>query len=408
MKNLLVAQSGGPTAAINATLAGVIEAAGQNPDVQKIYGACYGIQGVLEEKFINLTGRVGTSEKLDMLSRTPAAALGSCRYKLKDPKEDDSEYQKIIDIFHKHNIGYFIYIGGNDSMDTVYKLSCYCREKEIDDIAVVGAPKTIDNDLFGIDHCPGFASAAKFIATVFCELGAEATVYDTKNVIIVEMMGRHAGWLTGAAALAANRNGNLPYLVYLEETPFDMERFLDDVRECLIDNRAVMVAVSEGVHDEDGVFICEKGGARQKDVFGHSQLAGTGKILEEAVRDEIGCKVRSIELNLLQRCASHSMSGTDIAESRELGKNAVRLAVSGQSGQMSTLTRVEGVAQYQVEYGGVDIALVANQEKKVPQEWINADRNGVTQEFIDYLLPLIQGEISSCYENGIPKYLRLK
>ena len=184
MKNLLVAQSGGPTAAINATLAGVIEAAGQNPDVQKIYGACYGIQGVLEEKFINLTGRVGTSEKLDMLSRTPAAALGSCRYKLKDPKEDDSEYQKIIDIFHKHNIGYFIYIGGNDSMDTVYKLSCYCREKEIDDIAVVGAPKTIDNDLFGIDHCPGFASAAKFIATIFCELGAEATVYDTKNVII--------------------------------------------------------------------------------------------------------------------------------------------------------------------------------------------------------------------------------
>lgn len=408
MKNLLVAQSGGPTAAINATLAGVIEAAGQNPDVQKIYGACYGIQGVLEEKFINLTGRVGTSEKLDMLSRTPAAALGSCRYKLKDPKEDDSEYQKIIDIFHKHNIGYFIYIGGNDSMDTVYKLSCYCREKEIDDIAVVGAPKTIDNDLFGIDHCPGFASAAKFIATVFCELGAEATVYDTKNVIIVEMMGRHAGWLTGAAALAENRNGNLPYLVYLEETPFDMERFLDDVRECLIDNRAVMVAVSEGVHDEDGVFICEKGGARQKDVFGHSQLAGTGKILEEAVRDEIGCKVRSIELNLLQRCASHSMSATDIAESRELGKNAVRLAVSGQSGQMSTLTRVEGVARYQVEYGGVDIALVANQEKKVPQEWINADRNGVTREFIDYLLPLIQGEISSCYENGIPKYLRLK
>lgn len=407
-KNLLVAQSGGPTAAINATLAGVITAAEKCENIDKVMGACYGIQGVLEEKLINLTKKIDTPEKADMLSRTPAAALGSCRFKLDDTDKGEDQYRKIIEIFKKYNIGYFVYIGGNDSMDTVYKLSEYCKKNDIDDVKVIGAPKTIDNDLCGIDHCPGFGSAAKYIATVFAELERESLVYETKNVIIVEMMGRNAGWLTAAAALAEGQNGSVPYLIYLEENVFDMDKFIDDVREMLIDNTAVMVAVSEGVHDSEGRFICEQEDqAKELDVFGHNKLAGTGKVLEEAVREKIGCKVRSIELNLLQRCASHVMSKTDIEESKKLGANAVSLAISGRSGEMSTLTRTGG-SEYKVSYSGVDISEVANQEKKVPKEWINSDGNGVTREMLDYLKPLIQGEIANLYVDGIPKYMRLK
>lgn len=407
-KNLLVAQSGGPTAAINATLAGVITAAEKCEDIDNVMGACYGIQGVLEEKIINLTKKIDTPEKAGMLSRTPAAALGSCRFKLDDTDRNEKQYRQIIDIFKKYNIGYFVYIGGNDSMDTVYKLSEYCKKHDIDDIKVIGAPKTIDNDLCGIDHCPGFGSAAKYIATVFAELERESQVYETRNVIIVEMMGRNAGWLTAAAALAEGKNGSVPYLIYLEENVFDMDKFIDDVREMLIDNTAVMVAVSEGIHDSEGRFICEQGNAdKELDVFGHNKLAGTGKILEEAVKEKIGCKVRSIELNLLQRCASHIMSKTDIEESKKLGENAVSLAVNGRSGEMSTLTRADGM-EYKVSYSGVDISEVANQEKKVSKEWINSDGNGVTKEMLDYLKPLIQGEIANLYVDGIPKYMILK
>lgn len=406
-KNLLVAQSGGPTAAINATLAGVIGQAMKEEQIDQVYGACYGIQGVLEQKFVNLTEKVDTEEKLEKLKRTPAAALGSCRFKLNDIKEDDSQYQEIVDILHKMNIGYFVYIGGNDSMDTVAKLSAYCKEKSVEDIKVIGGPKTIDNDLCGIDHCPGFGSAAKYISTVFCELEQEITVYEPKNVIIVEMMGRHAGWLTAAAALAEGKNGNVPYLVYLEEKPFSLDRFIDDVKEKLATTNAVLVAVSEGVHDTEGRFLCEQEGSRELDVFGHTKLSGTGKILEEAVRAKIGCKVRSIELNLLQRCAGHILSKTDIEESGNLGANAVKLAVAGESGLMSSLTRVSD-APYTVEYSGVDIREVANKEKKIPVEWINEAGNGVKEELITYLTPLVQGEVSSIYEDGMPSYIVLK
>lgn len=407
-KNLLVAQSGGPTAAINATLAGVIEQGKKEERIDRIYGACYGIQGVLEEKFSDLTELVDTEEKLEKLRRTPAAALGSCRFKLRDIDKDDSQYKEIVDILHKNNIGYFVYIGGNDSMDTVAKLSAYCDEKGIDDIKVMGAPKTIDNDLCGIDHCPGFGSAAKYIATVFCELEQEITVYEPENVIIVEMMGRHAGWLTAAAALAQGRNNKkVPYLIYLEEVPFSLERFLEDVREKLKESPAVLVAVSEGVHDEKGRFLCEQEGSRELDVFGHTKLSGTGKILEEAVRARIGCKVRSIELNLLQRCAGHILSKTDIEESGKLGALAVSLAVKGESGCMASLHRVSD-APYTVEYEGVDIRQVANLEKKIPADWINEEGNGVKKELITYLSPLVQGELSSFYENGMPSYLLLK
>ena len=406
-KNLLVAQSGGPTAAINATLAGVIKQAMKEEQIDQVYGACYGIQGVLEQKFVNLTEKADTEEKLEKLKRTPASALGSCRFKLKNIEEDDSQYQQIVDIFHEKNIGYFVYIGGNDSMDTVAKLSAYCAKKGIDDIKVIGGPKTIDNDLCEIDHCPGFGSAAKYISTVFCELEQEITVYEPKNVIIVEMMGRHAGWLTSAAALAEGRNGNVPYLIYLEEVPFSLEQFVSDVKAKLETSNAVLVAVSEGVHDKEGRFLCEQEGSRELDVFGHTKLSGTGKILEEAVRAKIGCKVRSIELNLLQRCAGHVLSKTDIEESGKLGAKAVELAVAGESGLMASLTRVSD-APYTVEYSGVNIQKIANKEKKIPREWINEAGNGVKEELITYLTPLVQGEVSSIYENGMPSYLLLK
>lgn len=407
MKNLLVAQSGGPSAAINATLAGVVEKAMTNQNVGKIYGAKNGIMGILTDKLIDLTETLADPETLQLLCQTPSSALGSCRMKLSDWEESTFEYDKILGIFRKYDIGYFVYIGGNDSMDTVAKLSAYCKEKGVEDIKVIGGPKTIDNDLCGIDHCPGFGSAAKYISTVFCELEQEITVYEPKNVIIVEMMGRHAGWLTAAAALAEGKNGNVPYLVYLEEKPFSLDRFIDDVKEKLASTNAVLVAVSEGVHDTEGRFLCEQEESRELDVFGHTKLSGTGKILEEAVRAKIGCKVRSIELNLLQRCAGHILSKTDIEESGNLGANAVKLAVAGESGLMSSLTRVSD-APYTVEYSGVDIREVANKEKKIPVEWINEAGNGVKEELITYLTPLVQGEVSSIYENGMPSYLLLK
>lgn len=408
MKNLIVAQSGGPTSAINATLAGVIVEAQKSKEIDKVYGACYGIQGVLDENFIDLNQKVDTQDKIDMLRRTPAAALGSCRFKLDDPEKDDTQFRQIVDIFHKYNIGYFIYIGGNDSMDTVHKLSVYCEKNGIDDIKVIGGPKTIDNDLCGIDHCPGFGSAAKYIATVFAELEQEINVYETKSVIIVEMMGRNAGWLTAAAALAEKKNGKTPYLIYLEERTFSMEKFISDVKEKLDEHDTVLVAVSEGVHDEEGRYICDTlPGESDTDVFGHSMLSGTGRVLEEEVKEKIGCKVRSIELNLLQRCASHIMSETDINESFNLGQNAVRIAVSGESGKMSSLKRVPS-DKYEVEYCAVDIANVANLEKKVPASWINETGNGVTEEMINYLSPLVQGELSCLYDNGVPDYIVLK
>jgi 6-phosphofructokinase 1 len=273
---------------------------------------------------------------------------------------------------------------------------------------VIGGPKTIDNDLVGIDHCPGFGSAAKYIAAVFAELEQEMCVYDTKSVIVVEMMGRHAGWLTAAAALADVANVDVPYLIYLEERPFSIDRFIDDLNAKLKDYDAVMIAVSEGVHDENGVFICESVAASKGvDVFGHVQLSGTGKILENAIRDRIGCKVRSIELNLLQRCASHILSATDIEESMLLGENAVKLAVSRQSGLMSSLRRVSD-SPYRVVYEGVDIQKVANAEKKIPQNWINKAGNNVTQECINYLRPLVAGEMTCKFKDGVPDYMILK
>ena len=406
-KNLLVAQSGGPTAAINATLAGIIEEALKSSAVDKVFGAKYGIQGVLRENFIELSGIENINVMLETLAVTPAAALGSCRYKLQDPSVDPSEFQSIIDIFRKNEIGYFIYIGGNDSMDTVWKLSEYIKEHHIEDIVVIGAPKTIDNDLYGIDHCPGFGSAAKYIATSISELERELEVYDTPYVIVVEMMGRNAGWLTAAAALAEGNNSNVPYLIYLEEHPFDLNRFISDVRGELSVCNNLIVAISEGIRDKSGKMICDYADRDQsKDAFGHTIATGAGRVLENAIRSNIGCKVRYIELNLLQRCAGHLLSETDIKESLELGRNAVRLAANGENGVMSTLTRIPGDS-YKVSYGSADISKIAEREKKVPIEWINEEGDGVREEMISYLAPLVQGEMSCKYENGIPKYIVL-
>lgn len=403
MKTLLVGQSGGPTSAINATLSGVIEQAAKAG--LRVLGARNGIEGVFKENFIDLTQKAKDEEFVSRLSKTPASALGSCRYKLNS--KNIEEFEKIVEVFHRNDIAYFVYIGGNDSMDTVYQLDKYLREHHIEDIKVIGAPKTIDNDLCGIDHCPGFGSSAKYIATIFAELERELIVYDLESVLIIELMGRNAGWLAASAVLAQNQSGQVPYLIYLEESDFSLEKFELDLRQALAKNKQVIVSISEGLHDESGEYLFNLGKNEGRlDTFGHAQAGGAGKILEEYVRSQIGCKVRSIEVNLLQRCAAHILSATDIEESKKLGEHATKLVLEGMSGKMSSLQRIPG-KEYKVEYTVTDICEVANREKKVPREWMNAAHNGVTQEMVDYLLPLVQGEIFCEYENGLPKYIVL-
>lgn len=404
MKNLLIAQSGGPTVAINATLAGVITGACVSGRIDKVYGAINGIQGVLENNFVNLNELILDTGCVDLLCQTPAAALGSCRFKLKNPDEDDSQYQKIVENLQDKNIGYFIYIGGNDSMDTVDKLSKYLVEKNIDDIKVVGAPKTIDNDLALTDHCPGFGSAAKYIATTFSELERDCGVYNIPAVTIVEVMGRNAGWLTAASALARLNGERGPSLIYLCELPFSIDKFVEDVKEELKKHPDVIVAVSEGIKDENGRYISEINQSGATDVFGHSYLAGAAKVLEQVVRDRVGCKVRSIEMNLMQRCAAHVASATDLSESKLLGMHALQCAMEGMTGVMAAVQRVSD-DPYEIVFRRVRVKDVANKEKTVPLEWITKDGHDVTEEMMTYLKPLIQGEVSPVYKNGIPSHI---
>ena len=402
MKNMLVAQSGGPSAAINATITGVIDAGIASDQVGHVYGARNGIKGVLNENFVNLDEVCDTKEKRDLLSVTPAAALGSCRWKLKDPKENAEEFEEI----RKNNIGYFVYTGGNDSMDTVYKLSIYCKENNIDDIKVMGAPKTIDNDLGETDHCPGFGSAAKFIATAFTEIACDCFVYDVPSVTIVEVMGRNAGWLTASSALARTEERRVPQLIYLCEKVFDEEKFIEDVNKALEKENNIIVAVSEGVKDATGHYVGEETKSGKEDAFGHKYLSGIGKYLEGLVGNRIGCKVRSIELNILQRCAGYMLSETDIIESRNLGAFAAVSAIRGESGKMSALKRICD-DPYQVEIELADLSKIANFEKKVPMEWINEEGNDIKDDLLTYLKPLIQGEVQIPYENGVPRHFIL-
>lgn len=406
MKNMLVAQSGGPSAAINATITGVIDAGIASDQVGHVYGARNGIKGVLNENFVNLDEVCDTKEKRDLLSVTPAAALGSCRWKLKDPKENAEEFEEIIRILRKNSIGYFVYTGGNDSMDTVYKLSIYCKENNIDDIKVMGAPKTIDNDLGETDHCPGFGSAAKFIATAFTEIACDCFVYDVPSVTIVEVMGRNAGWLTASSALARTEERRVPQLIYLCEKVFDEEKFIEDVNKALEKENNIIVAVSEGVKDATGHYVGEETKSGKEDAFGHKYLSGIGKYLEGLVGNRIGCKVRSVELNILQRCAGYMLSETDIIESRNLGAFAAVSAIRGESGKMSALKRICD-DPYQVEIELADLSKIANFEKKVPMEWINEEGNDIKDDLLTYLKPLIQGEVQIPYENGVPRHFIL-
>ena len=403
--NAIVGQSGGPTAAINATLAGVIKGALKEESIETLYGMKNGIEGFLNEDFVNLSEIFEDEYKLDLLSKTPSAMLGSCRRKLKGEDEEGQTYEKIFEILKKYNIRYFFYIGGNDSMDTVSKLSKYA-EKIGYDLKVIGVPKTIDNDLVATDHTPGYASAAKFVATVMKELARDISVYSMKAVTIVEVMGRDAGWLTLASALPKLTGESAPDLIYLPECTFDFEKFINDIKEVQETKPAVLVAVSEGVRLSDGSYVAKGINTASKDAFGHTQLSGTARVLEALVKEKIGCKVRSIELSLLQRCAGHILSKTDIDESLAIGASAVSAALRGQSGVMMTFVR-KNTEKYEIEISSAEISKIANAVKTVPTEYVDCMERDITKEGLDYIAPLVLGEVATEYECGMPKHFVL-
>lgn len=401
-KNLIIAQSGGPTTAINASLAGIVEAGQACGRFGHIYGALNGVEGLLSRRIIDLGEQLGDRHSLDLLANTPAMALGSCRYRMPVPgsREAQEVYSQIEQVFEEYEIGCFFYIGGNDSMDTAHKLSLYFSQRG-KDIRVIGVPKTIDNDLPVTDHTPGFGSAAKFIATSVLEIMRDSEVYNVQSVTIVEIMGRNAGWLTAASCLPRFLGGHAPHLIYLPETPFTFEKFIKDVTRAHEQHKAVIVAVSEGVRTPDGNYAAESTQSGKTDAFGHKYLAGIGKYLEQLVTEQIGCKVRSIELNVPQRCSAHLASETDLKEARLIGQKAVQAALDGQTGQMMIFERLSN-HPYQITISSCDIGRVAFQEKTFPEQWINQDGTFVTQEAFEYLLPLVQGEPVQEKKDGFP------
>lgn len=403
----IVGQSGGPTSVINASVLGAMQTALKSDCITRVYGAAHGIRGVLDDVLYDINQE--DPKELDLLRYTPSSALGSCRYKLADPDVDDTDYKRILEIFKKYDVRYFFYNGGNDSMDTCNKISKFMMKSGYE-CRVMGIPKTIDNDLFGTDHCPGYASAAKYIATSCMELYHDARVYDTGMVTVLEIMGRHAGWLAASAALATHM-GQGPDLIYLPEIAFDMDKFLADVDRIYKSTGKCIVAVSEGIHDKDGKFISEYGSstAKQKDSFGHAQLGGLASTLANIVQDKLGVtKVRGIEFSLLQRCAAHCASKNDIDESYASGKAAVEAAVSGKTDFMAGFKCTRDGGKYTCEIELLPLDKVANTEKKVPLEWINKDGNGLTEEFINYALPLVNGETDAPKEFGLPRFAKLK
>ncbi len=401
--NCMVAQSGGPTSAINASLAGVIAGTKASGLYHTCYGAINGILGILNQDYINLTEKIPNDASIEMLKVTPAMYLGSCRHKLPDLKDDDSPYVFIFNQFSLLHIKAFFYIGGNDSMDTVLKLSDYAK-KIGSDIRIIGIPKTIDNDLCLTDHTPGFGSAAKYIASTMLEIAHDTFIYAVKSVTIVEIMGRDAGWLTAASALARNSYNTAPHFIYLPETAFHREQFLSDIRSALQQRDNVIVAVSEGIRDESGNYITASRAAA--DTFGHQQLSGAAKALEFMVKESIGVKVRSVEINVLQRCAAHLASKTDIEEAYAQGQAGAAFAAEGVTGSMVCLKRTSN-APYTVSCTYAPIREIANEAKSVPRAWISAQGNDVTGEMIEYLYPLIQGEVPVAYKDGIPSYMNV-
>ena len=398
---MIIGQSGGPTSVINASAYGAIKAGLDSDAITAVYGAANGIVGVLNDQLYVMEEE--DPAELELLKYTPSSALGSCRYKIADPDVDDTDYKRILEIFKKYDVRYFFYNGGNDSMDTCNKISKYMKKVGYD-CRVMGIPKTIDNDLFGTDHCPGFASAAKYIATSIAEVYQDSHVYDKGQVSIIEIMGRHAGWLAGAASLASVA-GYPADLVYLPEVDFNMDEFLEDVSALWEKNHNVIVAVSEGIHYADGSFVSEAK-TSATDGFGHAQLGGLAAMLADAVKEKLGVKVRGIELSLLQRCAAHCASQTDIDESFLAGQTAVNSAVAGETDKMVAFecSRENG---YTCKTKLLNLSDVANYEKKVPVEWINERGNNVSDEFVKYALPLIQGETQMKKENGLPRFAKL-
>jgi len=400
----LFGQSGGPTSVINASAAGVFFEALKSEDITEIYGALHGIRGILEEKFFDI--REEDVKELQFLKNTPSSILGSVRYKLSPVHVDDRDYKRILEVFQKYNIRYFFYNGGNDSMDTCNKISKYLQLADYE-CRIIGIPKTIDNDLYGTDHCPGYGSAARYVATTIMELYHDTHVYDTGLVTIVEVMGRNAGWLTAAAELA-NLKGCGPDLIYLPEIPFDTDKFISDVsRVAKAKENKVFVVLSEGIKDLDGRYVSEYLVSLNRDSFGHAQLGGVATVLAGIVSDSLKIKVRPIEFSLLQRCSAHLASGVDVEEAYNCGKMAVQYALSGETDKMIVLGREDG-KEYKAKYELLDIRHAANTEKKIPRSWIKEDGTGVKKEFIEYALPLIQGEIEFPLEDGLPRFARLK
>lgn len=401
-KNILVGQSGGPTAVINASLYGVITGGKAHPDkINTVYGMVNGIEGFLSGHHMDLSGNL-SAEELMLLKQTPGAYLGSCRYKL--PANLDSPvYGLLFEKFAALDIGACFYIGGNDSMDTVDKLS-RCARLRHESISFIGVPKTIDNDLPVTDHTPGYGSAAKYVASTVREISLDGSVYQQPAVTIVELMGRHAGWVTAAAVLARRFQGDNPLLIYMPEVPFEMDRFFDDIKKALDKQPNVVICVSEGIHDKKGKFICEYSTEAQLDTFGHKMLTGCAKILESYVRNRFQVKVRSVELNVNQRCSGLLASAADTDEAVISGRTAVEKALEGATGSMVTCARRQGTS-YELEYGLTDVANVCNKEKPFPVEWITNGGTDIGPEYLDYALPLIAGEPEHIMELGLPKYI---
>lgn len=404
--NVLVGQSGGPTAVINSSLAGVYEAA-KALGAAHVYGMEYGIQGLLQGKIVDLDDRLDDKMEIELLKRTPSSYLGSCRFKLPNPATDERPFVQLFELFAKYCIGAVFYIGGNDSMDTIAKLSAYGAAKG-SEIRFIGVPKTIDNDLMYTDHTPGYGSAAKYIATILKEVICDSSVYDIRSVTVAEIMGRHTGWLAGAASLAAGADCNGPDIILLPERPFDENVFLEKVAQLEKDRHNVIIAASEGVKNKDGVFLCDLvSTAGQLDAFGHKAiLSGTSRYLADLIHVRLGCKTRAIEFSTLQRCASHLASRTDITEAYQVGGASVEAAYRGETGKMCAIRRISDMP-YRTETEMVDVQKVANLEKRVPDGWISPDGMHVTEAFHRYARPLIQAELTPIYIDGVPRHLHL-
>ena len=400
----ILGQSGGPTSVINASAAGVFIEALKNDCITNVYGAKHGIKGILEENFYDIS-KENLSE-LELLKTTPSSSIGSVRYKLKNAKDDPTDYNRLLEVFKKYNIRFFFYNGGNDSMDTCNKVSKFMKESGWD-IKCIGIPKTIDNDLAGTDHCPGYGSAAKYVATTFMELRQDAIVYDTPMMAVVEVMGRNAGWLTAAASLASYK-GQGPDLIYLPEVEFDFDKFLKDVENVYAKNNKVIIAVSEGIKTKEGKYVPELFSNLEKDSFGHAQLGGTAQVLAQKLKEHFGIKVRAIEFSLLQRCAQHLASATDVNEAFNAGVEAVKAATSGITDKMVAFKRETINGKYSCKYELVDLDICANAEQTVPLDWINENKTGLNEKYINYALPLIQGDMKAPLDDGLPRFAKLK